>query len=188
MAACLITVSGTSGEVLIKYVQSSVAKEITAPIGTLYLDDATVDANITYTTLSGDAIASSSCFTVTDLPLTCYHFYWDWFPGMSYVFTELDVDGEVFELNPIVPLTEESYLMLADSINQLDTNKIKAIQGLINLDELPIFSMIVRTTSPTPPILKAENGNNTASFYINAEAGACSDGDFTAIDICPSTT
>lgn len=186
MAACAITITGT-GKVLLRYTVSAVEKELVASVGTIYLDDATVDANITYTTLTGTAVAASSCFTITELPLQCFHFFWDWFPGMSYTFTKLSIDGDDFALNPVVSLTEETYNALADSINQLDPDKIQAIKGKINLTELPIFSMVIRTLAVNPPVLTAVNGNNTAEFTISSKGGSCSPLGYEDIESCPSS-
>ena len=77
MAACLVTISGTSGTLKLNYTLSSVAYSIETGIGTLYIESTATPGSITYTTLSGDAIATSSCLTITSAPLVCSTLSWD---------------------------------------------------------------------------------------------------------------
>ncbi len=80
MAAQLLTVSGTSGSVLVQYVDTlSQPHKIVLDINAnTYLDDAAIaDTTIYYTTLSGDAIVTSGGLTVVENAKVSYTFLWE---------------------------------------------------------------------------------------------------------------
>lgn len=71
MATCLINVTGTSGSVLVRYVLAGEQNDITANLGDSFIIPDTATA-ITFTTLSGDAIAAGAPCTPTPVAFNYY--------------------------------------------------------------------------------------------------------------------
>ena len=129
MAACLITVTGTSGVIRINYTISGTPYTIETSIGSFYIDDTATD--VTYTTLSGDLIATDSgCLTpaISELPANCYLISWD-FVGTEYntanaIFLGYGPGGEITIPDTSFPNSNYS---LVDAINNLGDDSIKVI-------------------------------------------------------------
>lgn len=114
MAACLVTYTG-SGLVEINYKIATVPYTIRSNGGPLFIDDAATD--VTYTTLTGDIIATSLCLTITDLPFTYYKIGWkDIKAEGHHIVGVLLNNSEEIEIDFIVDFPE-SGIDLARSIN-----------------------------------------------------------------------
>ena len=182
MAACLITISGTGGKVLLKYKESTVDKSATLDIGTIYLNDATV-TDVTYTTLIGDAIATSGCFTITELPTECYKISWDFNDLEDYSFVSVTIDEEVIDFDDVV--FPNSKFGLAIAINSLLDDRIKVVQGLLDVSVTPMnTTMIIKVLSSTPPIFKIQGPGSSDTIYLIGEVASCSNVGYTNFKTC----
>lgn len=167
MAACLITVSGTSGEVLIRYTLSGNENEIRSGIGNVYIDDTA--SSISYTTLSGDAIATSGCVTITELNSVCYKFSWETFRitdrlySDTLYFDQLSLGGENLSINPTNLSESFSWKKLGSSISQLGDNRISVIAGLQTPSgrSTSIQNIIIRVIDSDAPVLRIKNKYTT---------------------------
>lgn len=184
MAACLITVSGTEGVVQLQYNIGVTPYKISAGIGTFYIEDTATD--VTYTTLYGDAIASSGCLTVTALPSICYLLNWKGVEAPGYTIDALILGTEVLSINADFPRASTE---LAASINDLADDRVKVVQYSYTYSD-PIdpstfeYGYIIRVISDEIPILRARNSDNTAKLYIHGEVSACTILGYTDINLC----
>jgi hypothetical protein len=186
MAACVVSVGGTSGNVLIKYTLGS---EITTivPFGEdIFIDDAATD--ITYTTLSGDATASSGCLTITDLPAVCYSMEWESTGNASTYYFEaviLGVDEITFD---DVEFDLRSLEDLASAINNAGDDRVKAVAGWTDEDiaRLGAFHYInLRIIGEDVPYLRIRNDGTSFYLYIKGVSTSCTPGvDYTTYEIC----
>ena len=129
MALCSITISGTSGSVLINYVDAgTVARTLTAGLGTLSIDDAGSD--YTFTTLSGDATLTSGCISFTEVELNCYILSWELnefntLDNADFKFDAVEIGSTSYNMTDVnYPFC--NILTLADSINSLGLDAVKA--------------------------------------------------------------
>lgn len=191
MAACLITVSGTSGELVLKYKISSVDYQIVTGIGTFYIEDTATD--VTYTTISGDVTAASGCLTVTSLPFTYYKFDWTGLSCKTYKTDKLIVGAVDTTLDPL-SFQNLNLSYFAEFVNTLgDPNlKVTAIKSVVGLPFLETYdprddyySFILRIIGPDIPELKIKNTDNTNFIYIKGlvELSAVPTG-YTPVDLC----
>lgn len=182
MAACLITITGTSGRVLINYTESTIDKKLIAEKGNIYLDDVTV-TNITYSTIEGDLIVSSACFIVTSVPFVCYKISWDYNDLVGYNFVSIDLDGIII---PITPVSfPNSKYGLASSVNLLLDDRIKITQGFSNTSSQPTNTiMIVKTISFNAPIFRIDGPDPDDSIYLIGEVVSCSNVGYTNFNTC----
>ena len=186
MAACLITISGTSGEVRINYLNGVTPRYVDSSIGTLYLED--TYTSVTYTTLSGNAIASSGCFTITALPYTCYTIKWNKLILENYFIDAVLLDNEVL----LVTQTEftnakESF---ATSVNVLNDSRIKITDYKADNSTLLSvtshkFTYIARVIGTKIPWVRIKNNTSDGYLYVKGVVTlTCAPVGFTAIDIC----
>ena len=188
MAACLITVSGTIGTVRIDYIESLIPKNIIVGIGTIYLESTIT--NVTYTNLSGDAIASSLCLTVTNLPTTCFNMFWK-IKDINY-----KIDALIFN-NVIIPIAEVNFpysdLAIINQINNLNDSRFKITKYLIsNLNAIynndPSItishSYILQIQGTTIPQFRVKNTNNTGYIYIHGVSSSCTPVGYIDVNIC----
>lgn len=129
MASCAITIGGTSGSVLIRYKLGGVNNSITANFGTeVYVSNTITD--VTYTTLSGDANASSGCVSITELEETCYEFKWE---TLKAGCDRGDVINAVIVGSTAVSITPKSistsYQSVADAISTASSSLIQPYAG-----------------------------------------------------------
>ena len=164
MAACLVTISGSSGLLKLNYTISAVAYSIETGVGTLYIESTAT--GVTYTTLSGNVTAASSCLTITAAPSVCNLLMWK---GLS-----TDPQGYVADAiilgSETTLITETSWpnsrSTLIDSINNLSYDKVKVIGYKTggNYDFETYY--ILRTLGIDTPILRVRNFDSTGYIYI----------------------
>jgi hypothetical protein len=169
MAACIVNITGTSGTLKLNYTLSSVQYTLETgivPVGTLWIDSAAT--NVTYTTLSGDVIASpgAGCsLTITAAPPLCSLLTWDGKVTTSGYVANAIIIGSI-----VVPITETSWpnsgSMLVNSINNASSDAIKVI-GYKN-NSTTSYSYILRSIGSNVPQLRVRNADNTGFIYIPA--------------------
>lgn len=189
MAACLITISGTSGEVRLDYKVATVPKHIIAGIGTFYLDDTVT--SVTYTTLLGDAIASSLCLTITNLPNTCFKMFWKGLPNLNY-----KIDALIFNNTEIIPLELVNFpysnTEIIGAVNSVNDTRFKITKYLIsnadskysNDNSNISFSYILQTQGTIVPQLRVKNADNTGFIYIHGVVSTCSPVGYIEVNTC----
>lgn len=186
MAACLITVSGTSGELIINYKISTTSYSIRTGIGTLYIED-TATA-VTYTTLSGDVIASSGCLTITNLAFNCYKLSWKGIVTDNYKFVSVTLGTDTLSI-PGDVVFPESKLSLVDAVNSIGDDRIKITQYSVGVPSgSTIFAAerdyIIRVIGTDIPIFKIKNSDNSSYIYLHGVSSACSITGYTDVNIC----
>ena len=192
MAAGLITVSGT-GQVLIQYIDAgSVARSLITGPGTLYLD--TTGTDFTWTTLSGNATASSGVITLVEIETTCYILSWEepilginTFQNPRLKFNGIELDGVTTSIN-------ESYfpmssLRVGTSINDADISNIKATayKDVISNGSAPESHYLIVQVQGTDviPYLRIANETSSQHLYIKGVVtGNCLPAGYTAIETC----
>ncbi len=191
MASCQINITGSSGSVLIRYTNGAIINKITADIGdAVYIDDGSTD--ITYTTLSGDAIAASGCVTINALPFYCILFEWE---TLGYgcergdEFTGLLIQGSVTTLaNPI--LLSLSVSKLANEIDILGSSIIVpyAIKQVMSGTGKIKNSLIIKTYGvlSTEIFLILTNNITSYELYIPGvvSGGGCQPTGFSLTNAC----
>ena len=131
MASCLITLAGTTGEILIKWTQDTVVNTLSTEYGVapIYIDDTATD--VTYTTLSGDVTASSLCVTITELPIDYYEIVFDRLKENNTTydarFDAVLIDDTVTDLSPTISDKYTGLVALIGAINGLDDDNIKIV-------------------------------------------------------------
>lgn len=190
MAACLVTVSGTSGEVLIKYEIGGLPYYLTSNIGTFYIENTAT--SVTYTTLSGDAVATSLCLTIAPLTSTCFRLNWKGIVADNYTITAVILGNDTLNFTPIpFPTTR---LNLATAINSIYDDRIKVIAYKENvpagttLNSQVEFNYIVKVFGGEVPILSINNADSTGRIYIYGTVSPCSIVGYNTIDTCEATT
>jgi hypothetical protein len=187
MAAALITVTGTSGSILLRYKVSSVPKTLIAEIGTFYIEDTSTD--VTYTTLSGDAIATSLIFTIVNLPYKYYNLFWKDIVGINY-----KINGIILN-NIITPFIDvnfpESNTSLINSINQLNIEDVKItdykflVTSINNSSQVTVNnSYIFRVLGNSIPELRIKNNDNTGNIYVKGILTTYPVIGYTPVQIC----
>ena len=187
MAACLITISGTAGEVRIDYIESLIPKYIVAGIGTIYLESTIT--NVTYTNLSGNAIASSLCLTITNLSTTCFNMFWK-IKDIGY-----KIDALIFN-NVIIPITEVNFpyssTNIISKINNLNDNRFKIVKYLITDSNAKYlgdasttsYSYILKIQGNIIPQFRVRNIDNTGYIYIHGFTSSCVPAGYIDVNIC----
>lgn len=199
MASCLITIGGTSGEVLIKYKLGGVDQSMISTFGkSIYINDAAT--NITYTTLSGNATASSLCVTITELPYICYDLSWETYdilkrnPPFSLKFDAILLDEEVISI-PETTVDRYAIGNLVDNINGVD-ERVKLIAGkpLESNRYTTNFYLLIRVAGSEIPSLRIKNtdvtlGRDPHYMYIKGTvASDCTpDSGYEEYTICETT-
>lgn len=188
MASCLITVSGTSGEIRLNYIIAGIQQSpIKAGIGSFYIESTAT--SVTYTTLYGDAIASSICLVITSLPFSCYKWTWKGLKAEGYKTVAVIVN------NIEIPIAESEFPFseynLPLSINNLDLDQIKVTKYKMVVpvpfsivEEDIQHNFIVRSLGTIIPILKIRNADSTSFIHIHGTASTCSPVGYTDIPLC----
>lgn len=195
MAACLISITGTSGSVLIRYIIGDNPNTITADIGDpIYIDDTSLE--VTYTTLSGDAIASSGCITITELPSACYLYEWETLARVicsaggvtSYSdpiemnFTDILIDGEEVVIPPVAYSTSTgAAIELGTSINSVADERFElvAYKEVASVRNTTNYSVVLRVINVDIPELIVTNVDTSTRQYIKGAVSACLPAGFT---------
>jgi hypothetical protein len=203
MAACLISVTGTYGILRIDYNISGYFYNIETSIGEFYIDDTATD--VTYTTLSGDLIASSLCLTITELPLECYNIYWGGLAFLeNYVITDLLFDSAAISV-PEINIERANYNLIS-YVNGLNNSAVKIIASKNIYSSFPIQgcstcsircnnqSFIFKILGLGNPSLKIKNVVTNTYLIIPGVSSSCSlDSSYDTVNVCygvtsPSTT
>lgn len=172
MAACNITIGGTSGSVLITYTLSGKTTTINAPFGTTQIiDDASTD--ITYTTLSGNATASSGCVTITAVAQGCYKYSWETIGNNNdeangMVFDGVDFNGTLISVTETPYTDGAGYINLATVINDLSDSRITVISGKMELSTRSSMNnyMIVKVTGAVIPTIRITDPLYSHHLYL----------------------
>jgi len=189
MAACLITVSGTSGVIRIDYTISGTPYSIQTSIGSFYIDDTATD--VTYTTLSGDLIATDSgCLTpaIAELPASCYLISWENLPITGYIANAVLLGQDTITISDTT--FPNSKLVIVDSINGADSNNVKVVGYLFSSVGLnTVSSYLLKVLGSELPILRVRNSNNTEFIYIHGvlQADCLPIEGYTIVDPCYNT-
>ena len=186
MAACLITVTGTSGKIYLQYKESSVAKSLLLGIGSIFLDDSTV-TDLTYTVITGDVAISSSCLTLVSKPIVCCKLSWDISNLKDYKFVSFSLDGEEYTINPVSFVN--SFYQLAKAVNELQISEIKITEGIQSIiGEYGRTQMILKVISDDLPVFKIANSDNTVFIYLKTVTATCSNTGYTQFNTCMDIT
>lgn len=189
MAACLITISGTSGEVVIKYKIGGTDYTIRANIGTLYIEDTATD--VTYTTISGDAIASSGCLTINALPFTCYEIVYGGLTAINHQYDKLEFDSKTYTLNDGIEFPKNIYDFI-DEVNDLGIDDMKIthfkIDDTVSLYPPYAYRVIFRMIGAFPPTLTILNNDTNSELLIVGKPTSCSPVGYTAVNVCSLDT
>jgi hypothetical protein len=167
MAACLITVGGTSGKVRIKYVISGNNKEVESTFGNnVYIEDTAT--NVTYTTLSGNATASSGCLTVTELPLKYYIFNWQYLtsiPPSGQLFDAVLLDDEIIPISTCpFPIDRER---LAENVNAVEDPRIKITAFKTTVESTKVdYKNIMQVLGSEIPMIRIKSADGTTYLYL----------------------
>jgi hypothetical protein len=198
MAACLVTISGTSGLLRLNYTISAVPYSIETGKGTLYIES-TATA-VTYTTLSGDVIATtaSGCFTITAANAVCKLMLWKGITAPGYIANAVILGATTTIISDTI--WPEGGRNLIDSINNASNDNVKVVgyrdgtlfdeYGNANYE----FYYILRVIGSDVPTLRVKNADSTAYVYVPglALANCTIPSDFEPITPCysqlPTTT
>jgi hypothetical protein len=190
MAACLISVTGTVGVIRVNYKISSVPYSIETSVGDFYIEDTATD--VTYTTLSGDLVASSGCLTITELPPVCYKISWEGIATDGYIANAIILGNDTITIaNTTFP---ESRKDLITNINNANDDRVKVIGYKFNLVGYSKFnsydsSYIVKVLGSEVPILRVRNADDTGYIHIHGvvQPDCLPQTGFTIVDPCYST-
>lgn len=128
MAACAITITGTSGSVVIEYYIGTTRHSMTASFGeTIYIND--VATTITYTNVDGDAAATSSCITITNLPANYYIIAWETEDSYTMNIDAIYLDAIEIPLTYAIDYNTEDWKDLAGAINSLVDPRFRVVAG-----------------------------------------------------------
>jgi len=182
MATCLVTVGGTYGEVLIKYVDSgSVSHSLISGPGTFYLDDDGSD--YTYSVIYGDVTVASSCITFTNLPYVCYVIYWGDSLGKSLL--------SQFKVQSIIAgsleysLYNSGSLVFSESVGRA-INNIGDYNITCQSFQFP-NRLIVKTLTPDVPYLKLSDSLSSFNIYLKGiPVNDCVPSGYEALDVWPN--
>lgn len=190
MAACLITISGTTGEVVIKYKIGGTDYTVRANIGTLYIEDTATD--VTYTTISGDAIASSGCLTVTALPFTCYEVVYGGLTAINHQFDKVEYNNKTYTLTDGISFPNNVYNFI-DEVNDLGVDDLKITHYKVEATTMDIYSPVIysiifRMIGAFPPTLTILNNDTNSELLIVGKPTSCSPVGYTAVNVCSIDT
>lgn len=183
---CLINITGTSGEVSIRFRTGIVLHTITSTIGSFYIDSGALD--VTYTTISGDAIASSLCFAVSALPIICYKINWKGIMADQYRFDRILFGSEFLHLDATPFPKVENFI---ESINSKNDSRIKVTQYKIDISSnssLNEYSFIVKVFDSNIPIFRIQNTDNSGRIYLHGEIVSCENAGYTNVGVTSNAT
>lgn len=186
MASCQINITGTTGSVLIKYKLGSTSNLINASIGDAVYISST-STNVTYTTISGDAIGASGCVSISSLASTCYLFEWQ-SPGFGCstgdIFNAIILGATTSSITD-VPFSS-SYNNLSDALIALSNSNITPASGKITVNSNGTFNnhLIITILGTDIPMLRVVNPTTTFNSYLIGTTSSCIPSGYTAIEVC----
>ena len=174
MAACLISVNGTSGVIRINYTINGIPYTIKTSTGNFYIEDTATD--VTYTTLTGDLTASSECFTITELFFNCYKINWTGLTTPDYKINEILL-GSYSAILPNISFPNSGFSLI-DSINNLGIDSIKIVGYKIDTplwtDSINYnYNYIFKVVGNDVPIIKIKNADTSGYIYIHGVPASC---------------
>ena len=185
MAACLITISGTSGILELKYNIGANPYSIRTSLGTLYIEDTAT--SVTYTRLSGDVVAASLCLTITSLPANYYKLSWKGICTDQYIINAVALGlTETTLPNTMFPISMQT---LIDNVNNSSIPEFKIVgykyvfNPIMDLEDVEI-SYIARVLGTNIPYLKVRNSDSTTNIYIKGVTSVALPAGFTAVEVC----
>lgn len=189
MATCLITVAGTSGSVLINYIDAgSVPRSLVAGVGPFYLND--TGTSYTWSKVSGDATASSLCVTLTEVVTKCYIVSWELpldykLPAYATSFDSIILGDTTYNLNDVAFPYDRNFA-IATSINSLGLESIKATAfKKVSTSSKVQFFLIIKVLGTEIPYIKVKNPDGDMFIYLKGVYTAnCLPAGYTAIDVC----
>jgi hypothetical protein len=168
MSACLISITGTSGKVKLEYKLGEVVNSIETSIGSFYIDDAATD--VKYTTLFGDAVVSSECISITEIPVNYFKIGWKGIQADGYKISFILLEEEIIDIS-------NKNISFPDGKNIKEINSVEKINVVARKREyaedgnLAIIgvSFILKVLGTETPIFKIANKDNSGFIYIHAE-------------------
>lgn len=180
MAACLISVTGTDGLLRLDYKIGAIPYSLETSKGSFYIEDTATD--VTYTTLTGDVIASSLCLTITELPATCSVIGWQNINLQNLVIDAVILGTTTYTFSDISLIN--AGITLADTINSLNINDIKVIGYLPYNENISSpsgtivtnigWSYLFKTTGSDLPSIRIRETISDLYLYINGIEQFCS--------------
>lgn len=192
MAACLVTIGGTSGSVELRWMQGSNPNSMVVHFGdTPYITDTATD--VTYTTLTGDATASSGCLTITELESNCYLIAYEEnmhnCGDLTKKIDNLNIGTDIPLDVPILGETGNTFWYIIEAVNTLELPDVKfvAYNGEFSTtDESLLTELILRVYGTNVPEFRIVSGNGAYSYIKGETAASCLPAGFIEI-ICPPT-
>lgn len=192
MAACLITVTGTSGVIRVNYTISGTPYTVETSVGQFYIEDTATD--VTYTTLSGDLVASSGCLTITELAASCYKLLWKNITAPNYISEAIILGGATITIaDTSFPFSQ----LLVENINNANDDRVKVIgykYEFINptgkeIDQVYNLYYILKVLGADIPILRVRNADDDGYIYIYGvlQVDCLPQAGFTIVDPCYNT-
>ncbi len=183
---CKINVIGTSGTVKITYTIGTTINYVVAEVGDpVYI--AKESTNVSFTTLSGNATATSTCLSLTNLPAACYLISWE-----SFGLTQEDNLDMVFDRailgSTLIPITstpyyhEEASRLLGDWIQALNDSRMipTAWRVVDSTRGTKHFYLIVKITSAEQFAVRITNPAGAHQLRIIGTLSACLPTGYTA--------
>jgi hypothetical protein len=185
MAACLITISGTSGVIRINYTISGTPYTIETSIGEFYIEDTATD--VTYTTLSGDLIAASLCLTITEVAASCYKLLWKNITTPKYIAEAIVLGASVITIEDTIFPNYN----LTTSVNNAADDRVKIIgyKTERTTSDEQNFYYIFKVLGANIPMLRVRNADDSGYIYIHGElqADCLPIEGYTIVDPCYNT-
>ena len=195
MAQCQINI--LSGTVLIRYNLAGTDNEIQADSGDpVWIDDSATD--VTWSPLTVGATATSSCISLTLLPVNCYLYSWEFNRQViscynnlasnsisDYEFSDIVISPTTHDIENL-PYTTPTALGLADKINSLNNKNFKAVayKNLLTTNKTQLF-LIIKSFVNTIPEIKLTSLIGGHSLYIKGILSTeCLPSGFISINIC----
>lgn len=183
MPGCLISITGTSGTIRLNYTLSGTPYVIETSKGSFYIE--TSATNVTYTTLEGDLVASSSCLTITNLPSSCYTISWNNIDANGYVINAVILGATTISISPIS--FPNSGFDLVSTINDLYNDKVKVVGHKFIIGVSPYLydnSYIFKVLGADIPILRLYNSTTNTYLYVYGVASSCVISDYDQVVPC----
>lgn len=196
MAACQINLVGIpTAEVLIRYTLNGVQNRIIANTGDPVFVDTTA-TNVTYTILSGAATITSSCISITNLPISCHLFKWVFSKAVldcsgnartalsDYAFTHVNISSVKHPITNF-PFTTPTGLAVGLEINKIGDDRVQATAFKNTITGTTVsIELLVKVLGNNIPELELTNFIGNQKLFIKGVSSSCSTTGFTLIDIC----
>lgn len=171
--ACDITITGTSGSVIILYTINGHTDSVTGSVGdVVYISKNAI--NVSYVTVTGDAVPDTSCLVIEEADYNCYLFSWeigapDQVPLDDAIFTQVNLGTTNWTISS--PYTVYETLLnvsgrdMFTTVNNIGTPLIIASCYLDSDINSYLFVKVVGTDIPKIRITNP-TGEGTDFMYI----------------------